>query len=71
MSLPKYREYKDSGAAWLGEVPCHWDLVPLWSVFRRNKRTGFPDEELLSATGITALCRKRAGTTISTMPRKT
>ena len=26
MSLPRYPEYKDSGVAWLGEVPEHWDI---------------------------------------------
>lgn len=26
MSLPRYPEYKDSGVAWLGEVPAHWAL---------------------------------------------
>lgn len=29
MSLPRYPEYKDSGVAWLGEVPGHWEVVPL------------------------------------------
>lgn len=29
MSLPKYPEYKDSGVAWLGEVPTHWEAVSL------------------------------------------
>lgn len=29
MSLPRYAEYKDSGVAWLGEVPAHWDVRPL------------------------------------------
>ena len=48
MSFSAYPEYKDSGVAWLGEVPSHWDVVPLWTLFRRTKRTGFPDEELLS-----------------------
>ena len=24
MSLPRYEKYKDSGVAWLGEVPAHW-----------------------------------------------
>lgn len=31
MSLPRYPEYKDSGVAWLGEVPAHWEV----SVLRR------------------------------------
>lgn len=29
MSLPRYPRYKDSGVEWLGEVPEHWDVVPL------------------------------------------
>ena len=29
MSLPRYPKYKDSGVAWLGEVPEHWAVVPL------------------------------------------
>ena len=33
---------------WLGEVPGHWALKPLWTCFRRVKRTGFDAEELLS-----------------------
>lgn len=28
--------------------PAGWRTVPFWSLFRRQKRTGFPDEELLS-----------------------
>jgi len=27
MSLSRYSEYKDSGVAWLGEVPGHWEVV--------------------------------------------
>lgn len=26
MSFPKYPKYKDSGVAWLGEVPEHWEV---------------------------------------------
>lgn len=26
MSLPRYSQYKDSDAAWLGELPAHWKL---------------------------------------------
>ena len=48
MSFPRYPEYKDSGVEWLGEVPGHWSLRPLWSLFRRTKRTGFENEQLLS-----------------------
>lgn len=48
MSIPRYPEFKDSGVAWLGEVPAEWTTVPLWALFRRTKRTGYPEEELLS-----------------------
>lgn len=26
MSFPRYREYKDSGVEWLGDVPGHWEV---------------------------------------------
>ena len=29
MSLPRYSEYKDSGVAWLGKIPSHWEVRPL------------------------------------------
>jgi len=29
MSFPRYPAYKDSGVEWLGEVPKHWNLVPI------------------------------------------
>jgi type I restriction enzyme S subunit len=29
MSFPRYERYKDSGVEWLGEVPEHWDVIPL------------------------------------------
>ena len=32
MSFPRYPAYKDSGVEWLGEVPEHWDVVPLKSI---------------------------------------
>ena len=25
----KYEEYKDSGVAWIGEIPSHWEMVKL------------------------------------------
>ena len=29
MSFPRYEKYKESGVQWLGEVPSHWEVVPL------------------------------------------
>ncbi|RMB57853.1 restriction endonuclease subunit S [Tessaracoccus antarcticus] len=34
--------------SWLGPVPEHWSQRPLWSMFRREKRTGFVDEPMVS-----------------------
>ncbi|MDD3354206.1 restriction endonuclease subunit S [Zoogloea sp.] len=48
MSLPRCPEYKDSGVEWLGDVPAHWSIKPLWTLFRRSKRVGFEEEQLLS-----------------------
>lgn len=48
MSFTRYPTYTDSGVDWLGEVPGHWSLKPIWTYFRRVKRTGFEGEQLLS-----------------------
>lgn len=48
MSLPRYHSYKNSGTGWLGEVPTSWRIAPLWTLFRRSKRVGFEDAQLLS-----------------------
>lgn len=32
----------------LGSLPSGWTTVPVWKYFRRNKRTGFAEKELLS-----------------------
>jgi len=48
MSAARYNEYKDSGVPWLGEVPMHWQVKPLWTMFRRTKRVGYETETLLS-----------------------
>ena len=46
MSFPAYPDYKDSGVAWLGEVPGHWELTRVGARFceRREKvsDTDFP-----------------------------
>lgn len=27
--MERYSEYKDSGVKWLGEIPSHWEVMPL------------------------------------------
>lgn len=39
---------QDTGAPWLGWVPAHWHVKPLWSMYRAKKETGHPKETLLS-----------------------
>lgn len=48
MKYQTYTEYQDSGVDWLGNIPSHWEIVPVGRLFTRLKRTGFPDQELLS-----------------------
>jgi type I restriction enzyme S subunit len=38
----------DTGVAWLGAVRSAWRRVPLWTLFKRVKRTAFEQEQLLS-----------------------
>jgi type I restriction enzyme S subunit len=44
MSLPRYPNYKDSGAEWLGEVPEHWEVKRVRFVAQLN-----PSKSELSA----------------------
>jgi type I restriction enzyme S subunit len=46
--LKPYPAYKDSGVPWLGEVPEHWDTVPLCAIATPKKIIGKSHRELLS-----------------------
>lgn len=50
MKLPRYPKYKDSGVKWLGQVPEHWDIDPLFSVAeeRNESNRGMLEDNLLS-----------------------
>lgn len=48
MRLPKHERYQHSGLQWLGSFPDHWTMRPIWTLFRRVKRSGYQDEQLLS-----------------------
>ena len=53
MSLPRYPEYKDSGVAWLGEVPQHWDIAKFRHCFHESTEKIENDVigEMLSVSG--------------------
>ena len=36
--MESYREYKESGVKWLGEIPSHWELRKIFGLFSENKR---------------------------------
>lgn len=51
MSLPRYPEYRDSGLAWLGQVPAHWELKRLGYYFdERREKVSDKDFPALSVT---------------------
>lgn len=43
-------EMKDSGIEWVGEIPSHWHIHPVYSCFgeRKNKNTALKEKNLLS-----------------------
>ncbi|CAK8716624.1 Type I restriction modification DNA specificity domain-containing protein [Candidatus Electrothrix aarhusensis] len=45
-----YPTYRDSGVAWIGEVPEHWATVKTKYLFAERVEKGYPAEPLLAAT---------------------
>jgi type I restriction enzyme S subunit len=37
MTLHPYPAYKDSGVDWLGEIPSHWEIQSVWSLFELGR----------------------------------
>jgi type I restriction enzyme S subunit len=51
MSLPRYPAYKDSGVAWLGEVPGHWGVRKIrWICEIKKRISGELGHDVLSIT---------------------
>lgn len=48
--MERYNKYKDSGIAWLGEIPEHWEIDQLRSFLRLFSEKSHADEQLLSVT---------------------
>ncbi|WP_027178882.1 restriction endonuclease subunit S [Maridesulfovibrio bastinii] len=48
MQLPKYDSYKDSGVAWLGEIPEHWECDCIRAATTLKSEKNQPDLEVLS-----------------------
>jgi type I restriction enzyme S subunit len=59
-NLKPYPEYKDSGVAWLGQVPRHWDVLPHRALFAEVKDRDHPDEQMLSVTIKRGIVKQKA-----------
>jgi type I restriction enzyme S subunit len=55
-----YAAMKDSGVAWLGVVPEHWQILPNRAVFTEVKERDHPDAAMLSVTITKGVIRQRA-----------
>jgi len=58
--LKPYAAYKDSGLAWLGQVPEHWTVFPNRAVFNEVKDREHPEAEMLSVTITRGIVRQKA-----------
>ena len=49
-SLKPYSEYKETGQAWIGTVPAHWEVRPAFGVYQENleKNKGLREKTVLS-----------------------
>ena len=48
--LEPYAQYKDSGLAWLGQVPGHWRTVRNGSLFGQRSQTGYAELPILEVS---------------------
>lgn len=46
--FPRYENYKDSGAPWLGKIPDHWEIQTIRSVTELKSEKNQPDLSVLS-----------------------
>lgn len=58
--LEAYSAMKDSGVAWLGDVPQHWEVLPNRAVFTEIKERDHPGADMLSVTITKGVIRQRA-----------
>ena len=50
--MKRYDSYKDSGVEWIGEVPSHWDTIPLKYSSQGGKKS-FIDGDWIESNVIT------------------
>lgn len=64
--MRRYESYKDSGVDWLGEIPTHWECLPIRSIFkfRNEKNDPIKTDNILSlsiANGVTEYSDENRG----------
>lgn len=64
--MRRYESYKDSGVDWLGEIPSHWECLPIRSIFkfRNEKNDPIKTDNILSlsiANGVTEYSDENRG----------
>ncbi len=61
MSVPAYPDYKDSGVAWVGQIPSHWDVLRLKVLFDLQKRPIREEDDIVTAfrDGVVTLRKNR------------
>lgn len=64
--MRRYESYKDSGVEWLGEIPSHWECLPIRSIFkfRNEKNDPIKTDNILSlsiANGVTEYSDENRG----------
>jgi type I restriction enzyme S subunit len=50
VSFPRYLEYRESGAAWLGDVPAHWEISPARRQFSNMRVPSAVGDDQLTAS---------------------
>ena len=45
--MNRYKEYKDSGIEWIGEIPSHWEIMPIKSQGKLKKGLTFTKADLV------------------------
>ena len=64
--MRRYESYKDSCVEWLGEIPSHWECLPIRSIFkfRNEKNDPIKTDNILSlsiANGVTEYSDENRG----------
>jgi type I restriction enzyme, S subunit len=57
--LKPYTELKESGVAWLGRVPGHWNVLPNRALFAEINDRDHPEEQMLSVTITRGIVQQR------------